>query len=137
MVGEAMSEAREEVLDRVRRGLADVPREERPEDVRVPRDYLQREPEAALQRFVERVADYGSVVDVVREGGIARAVGAVCRAFAVTSVVVPADLPPAWIPRQIEPIPEIGLEVHDLDRIGAALTGCALGIAETGTVVLD
>ncbi len=132
-----MNGAREEILARVRRGLADVPREERPEDVRVPRDYLEREPEAALDRFVERVADYGSVVDVVREDGIAPAVEAVCRRFGVTAVVVPADLPPAWIPREVEPIPEAGLEVRDLDRIGAALTGCALGIAETGTVVLD
>jgi L-lactate dehydrogenase complex protein LldG len=137
MVGESVSQAREEVLSRVRRALADVPREEQPEAVTVPRDYLEREPAAGVERFVERVADYGSFVEVVREEGVSHTVEAICRTFGVTAVVVPADLPPAWIPRGIDAIPETGLEVRDLDRVGAALTGCALGIAETGTVVFD
>ena len=132
-----MSEARAEILERVRRGIADVPREERPEDVPIPRGYLEQEPAAGVERFVDRVADYGSRVDVVREDGVAAAVEAAARAFGVTSLVVPADLPRAWIPRDVEPIVEAGLEARALDRIGAALTGCALGIAETGTVVFD
>ena len=132
-----MNAARAEILDRVRRALADVPDEERPEDVHVPRAYLEREPEATLERFVERVADYGSVVDVVGDEEIASAVARALRTFGVTAVVVPADLPRAWIPDEVEAVAESGLEPLDLDRIGAALTGCALGIAETGTVVFD
>jgi L-lactate dehydrogenase complex protein LldG len=34
-------------------------------------------------------------------------------------------------------IADAELSPRELDRVGAALTGCALGIAETGTVVLD
>ena len=37
----------------------------------------------------------------------------------------------------VETITDAQLAPRELDRIGAALTGCALGIAETGTVVLD
>ena len=32
---------------------------------------------------------------------------------------------------------DTGLDVEELDAIGAAVTGCALAIAETGTLVLD
>lgn len=132
-----MSSAREEVLACARRGLADVPANERPEDVRVRRGYLLQEPEGTLERFVERVTDYGSVVELVQERGVAAAVEAMCRTFAVSSVVVPADLPSAWVPSGVEAIADDGLDMYALDRIGAALTGCALAIAETGTVVFD
>ena len=32
---------------------------------------------------------------------------------------------------------DAGLGVDELDAVGAAMTGCALAIAETGTLVLD
>ena len=137
LVGTTVSAAREEILRRVRRGLEDVPASERPEDVSVVRGYLESEPEAGLERFVERVADYGSAVRVVGMGGIVEALSAVCRDFDVSSLVVPKDLPVDWTPSGVELILDTGLDVRELDRIGAALTGCALGIAETGTVVLD
>jgi L-lactate dehydrogenase complex protein LldG len=137
MVGETVSSAREEILACIRRGLADVPANERPKDVRVRRAYLLQEPEGTLERFVERVTDYGSVVELVQEGGVAAAVEAMCRTFAVSSAVVPADLPSAWVPSGVEAIADDGLDMYALDRIGVALTGCALAIAETGTVVFD
>jgi L-lactate dehydrogenase complex protein LldG len=37
----------------------------------------------------------------------------------------------------VEAVPDSGLDAHELDRLDGALTGCALAIAETGTVVLD
>jgi L-lactate dehydrogenase complex protein LldG len=37
----------------------------------------------------------------------------------------------------VEAVPDSGLDPHELDRLDGALTGCALAIAETGTVVLD
>jgi L-lactate dehydrogenase complex protein LldG len=136
-VGSTLSDARDEILARVRRGLADVPSDERPEDVDVPREYGIREPDGTLDRFVERVADYGTFVRVVGGESIATAVGEACRTFGVRSLVVPPDVPSVWIPAGVSPIPENGLSVRDLDSIGATLTGCALGIAETGTIVLD
>jgi L-lactate dehydrogenase complex protein LldG len=54
--------------------------------------------------------------------------------------VVPADLPLDWLPPEIEAVPDRAdrpLGVRDLDAIDGVLTGCALGIAETGTIVLD
>jgi L-lactate dehydrogenase complex protein LldG len=137
VVGEALSESRDEILARVRRGLADVPSDERPADVQVPRDYLVGEADGTLERFVDRVADYGALVRVVARREVATAVAEACSTFAVGRLVVPADVPSDWVPRGIDQIPATGLGVRDLDSIGAALTGCALGIAETGTIVLD
>ena len=132
-----MSPAREDILGRVRRALADVPRGERPEDVTVPRAYLEQEPEGTLDRLVERVADYGAVVRVVAVDGIAAAVEEACRDFGVSRLAVPPDLPAAWVPSGVEAVTDAALDPEELDRIGAALTGCALAIAETGTIVLD
>jgi L-lactate dehydrogenase complex protein LldG len=137
VVGDALSESRDEILARVRRGLADVPSGERPEDVEVPRDYLVGEADGTLERFVDRVADYGALVRVVASPEVATAVAEACGTFAVGTLVVPADVPSDWVPPGIAKIPETGLGVRELDSIGAALTGCALGIAETGTIVLD
>jgi L-lactate dehydrogenase complex protein LldG len=136
-VGEAVNDARDQILARVRRALADVPSDERPDDVSVPREYLVREVDGTLERFVERVADYGALVHVVGSDAASTAVGDACRSFGVRSLVVPTDVPRTWIPGDVNRIPEAGLDVRDLDSIGAALTGCALGIAETGTIVLD
>jgi len=47
------------------------------------------------------------------------------------------DLPSEWIPPNAEVIVDDGISPRELDRIEAAVTGCSLGIAETGTVVLD
>ncbi|MDX6512650.1 MAG: L-lactate dehydrogenase complex protein LldG [Gaiellaceae bacterium] len=132
-----MSTAREEILGRVRRALADVPDGERPEDVPVPRAYLEREPEGTIERLVERVIDYGAAVHFVAADGIEAAVEEACRGLGVSRLALPPDLPAAWLPGGLEAVPDTSLDPEELDRIGAALTGCALAIAETGTIVLD
>ena len=86
--------------------------------------------------FVERVEDYRAVVvrcrpdevaDRVREG-LADA----------ARVVVPAGFPDAWLPDGIDRVAdEPPLTAYDLDEIDAVVTTAALGIAVTGTIVLD
>jgi L-lactate dehydrogenase complex protein LldG len=137
VVGIAVSAARDEILSRVRRALADVPEGERPEDVPVPRAYREHEPDGTLERFIERVSDYGATVRIVRPQGLAVAIDEACREHGVRSLVLPADAPPEWIPLKVAAVIDVDLEPAELDRLGAALTGCALAIAETGTVVLD
>jgi L-lactate dehydrogenase complex protein LldG len=137
VVERPVSAAREEVLARVRRALASVPEGETPEDVPVPRAYLEREPDGTLERFLERVADYGAGVRVVAADDLAGAVGDAFRAHGVGRVVVPADVPDEWLPDDVEAVADAGLTPDELDEIGAVLTGCALAIAETGTLVLD
>ncbi|HWC32585.1 MAG TPA: LUD domain-containing protein, partial [Actinomycetota bacterium] len=87
--------------------------------------------------FVERVTEYRASVRTVAADGIADAVANVFGEAGVSRVAVPADLPPAWVPANVEAVADDGLDASTLDEIGAAVTGCAFAIAETGTVVLD
>ena len=134
---EAAVSAREAILARVRDALADVPPSERPDDVPVRRAYRVSEAGGTVRRLLERVRDYGAAVRVVAPGGVPEAVADACRRHGVTRLAVPDDVPAAWLPSAVEAVAESSLDVAELDRIGAALTGCALAVAETGTIVFD
>ena len=82
-MGLAVSAARDEILARVRRALADVPAAEAAEDVLVPRDYEERDPAGTFERFMERVADYGAGVRIATSDEIAAAVREACGAHGV------------------------------------------------------
>jgi L-lactate dehydrogenase complex protein LldG len=61
-----------------------------------------------------------------------------CAARNIHRLVVPADLPSAWIPANIElQRDDPPLSNEQLDNSDGVLTGCALGIALTGTIILD
>ena len=129
--------ARDEIIARIGRALADVPADEGPGDVAVPREYARDEQRDVVARFVERVSEYRAEVRRVAADGVAAAVSDVCRARGIERLGVPSDLPAGWLPGDVEVIPAAGMAPRELDALGAALTGCALGIAETGTIVLD
>lgn len=125
--------ARAAVLGRIRGALAAAP----PQPVAVPRDY-HREPLTGagdVERFAETVAEYQARVHRIGAGEIASTVLGLIGPDA--TLVVPADLPPEWVagPTAVPDAP--ALSVEQLDQADAVLTGCALGIAATGTIVLD
>ncbi len=135
-----MPAAREEVLARVREALRDIPAEERPDDVPVAREYRTRDgtsPEERVARFAERVADYRASVQRVSRAALPAAVGDALGARGAHRVVVPPDLPAEWRPADAELLVDGELANDVLDAADGVLTGCALGIAETGTIVLD
>src|SRR2546429_9698920 len=97
-----MTAARDEVLARVRRALADVPAGESPEDVPVPRDYRRREATSArelVEQLADRLRDYGAGVQSVAGPDVAAAGG---RAFAAPGSRRGAPPPP---PPQAPPRP--------------------------------
>ncbi len=135
-----MTEARAEILRRVRGALADVPTAESAEQVPVDRDYRIADPTADPERiahFVERVAEYRAVVHRVDAADLARQIALACERRGVRVLVVPADLPDGWLPPGVTALPDHGLSHDQLNRADGVLTGCALGIAQTGTIVLD
>jgi len=116
----------------------------------IPRDYLMAHHDAAdadvVALFAERAADYQAVVERVPAeadvpAAIARAVSA------ARTLAVPDGLPAQWLSELQDRVVVVGddspsspgapLSPHELDRLGGVLTGCAVAIAETGTVVLD
>jgi L-lactate dehydrogenase complex protein LldG len=129
--------AREEILARIARSLSDVSAAERPEDVEVSRAYGRTEPGDPVERFIERVSEYKTAVRRVSTARIATEIAERCRARGASRLAVPGDLPTAWVPEGIELVPEDILETEELDTVDGALTGCALAIAETGTIVFD
>jgi L-lactate dehydrogenase complex protein LldG len=125
--------ARDDVLARVRAALRDVPRDEPPE----PAAY---EPPAApefdpVARFVERVSDYRATVREAAD--VAATIARVCAEHDARRLGHPPDLPSTWRPEGLDLVADEGLSARELDALDGALTGCALAIAETGTIVLD
>src|SRR6266542_2300661 len=59
------------------------------------------------------------------------------RARGARRVIVPPDLPAEWRPAGAELLVDGELANDVLDAADGVLTGCVLGIAETGTIVLD
>lgn len=125
--------AREIVLGRIRSALSAAP----PAPVVVPRDY-ERSPLGGTGdavRFAETVADYRAGVLRIGADAIAETVAALVPADG--TVVVPVDLPAEWVSAVTAVLDHPPLSTTDLDAAAAVVTGCAVGIAATGTIVLD
>jgi L-lactate dehydrogenase complex protein LldG len=115
-------DARAEVLARVRSALGDAPAV--PE---VPRDYHGPGTAAAdVDLFCERVADYKATVHRTTVDRLAALIGEVLAAHGAERVA-----------GTIEGFDDAGRGPRELDALDGVVTGCALGIAETGTIVLD
>jgi L-lactate dehydrogenase complex protein LldG len=109
--------------------------------VAIPRDYeLALPPATDIEAlFVERVSDHRATVHRTSAGGLPAVIAAVLAARGATRLAVPAGLPDAWLAEaDVEPArDDPPLSFDDLDRLDGVITGCALAIAETGTIVLD
>jgi L-lactate dehydrogenase complex protein LldG len=122
--------AREEILGRVRAALGSAPAV--PE---VPRAYRGAGAVSGdvVDRFCERVAEYRATVTRVGAADLADVVGALCRG---KRIAVPPGGPDVLGGVEVV-VDEPALSAAALDQLDGVLTGCALAIAETGTIVLD
>lgn len=124
-----MSAARDAVLARVRSALG--PGVAVPE---VPRAYRgPRVDDSAVDRFCERVAEYEATVTRVAAAELVATVSELCRG---RRIAVPAGGPDVLSGVEVV-IDDPPLSPQALDALDGVLTGCALAIAETGTIVLD
>lgn len=134
--------SRETVLGRVRRALADVPREETPEEVSVPRDYWTRHADRTdagrLDLLAENLADYRALVHRCTAGELPATIARLLRARGSGRVVAPEGVSAAWLPADVERVADDpSLSPRELDAVDSVVTGCAVAVAETGTIVLD
>ncbi|ALV31775.1 lactate utilization protein C [Streptomyces sp. CdTB01] len=135
--------SRDRILGRVRRALADVPPDEVPYEQAVQRDYLRehgaRSVEETVELLAENLADYRAIVHRTTSKELAVVIGRLLSERGSKSVLVPAGLDAEWLGRtdagrvddRAESTPA------ELDRLDSVVTGCAVAIAETGTIVLD
>lgn len=118
--------AREEILDRIRSALASAP-----PPPSISRDYRGDVPDVdLLTLFVERVQDYRAVVERCTPESVEERVAVV---LAGASCVVPDGLGFTVLGA----VADSGQSALELDGIDAVVTRVAVGIALTGTVVLD
>ncbi|HEX2856224.1 MAG TPA: lactate utilization protein C [Propionibacteriaceae bacterium] len=132
--------ARDEILARVRDALSDVTPAEA--DVEVPWEYGRPvDVGEVVETFVERVEDYRATVVRCTASELPRTIAVGLAETGADTAVVPVGLDPAWLAEATavrfvsEDAGPLGND--DLNRLDAVVTAAAVGIAETGTIVLD
>lgn len=130
------ADARAVVLERIRAALGDAP-----PAIAVPRDYERALPAgtAIVDLLTERVSDYRATVHRTPAAGVAATIATVLAARGATRVAVPAGVPDDWLPDTGVDLvaDDPPLAFGELDKLDGVITGCAVAIAETGTIVLD
>lgn len=129
--------AREDILTRIRAALRDTA-----EAPVIPREYRaasQLDEDALIELLVDRLVDYKAQVAVVSEAEVPARIAELLEGAG--SYVVPGGLDGGWLAAlddrrrmdsRMEP-----LGVAELDGIDAVVTGSAVAVAETGTIILD
>ncbi len=129
--------ARDDVLARIRTALAG-----QPPAADVPRTYRQHGEHspgsaALLELLTDRLVDYKAAVVPCGPGEEAPAVAAVLAERRLIRVVAPQRVPDAWLGSAEVVRDDPPLTVEALDATDAVVTGCAVAVAGTGTIVLD
>jgi L-lactate dehydrogenase complex protein LldG len=128
--------ARDDILARAAQALAD-----RPQPGATPRDYRRAgDPGTdAVALFAERAADYRATVQRVSPAGLPAAIGAALASRGARRIVVPDGVEAGWLAdADVTALADDPpLTTAQLDAADGVLTGAALAIAETGTIVLD
>ncbi|MFI5567217.1 lactate utilization protein C [Streptomyces sp. NPDC051740] len=135
--------SRERILGRMRRALADVPKDDTPYERAVARDYLRehgaRTVEETVDLLAENLADYRAVVHRTDSEELPYLIMRLLAERGSQSVLVPPGLPPEWLSAaDATRVHDRAVSTaHELDRVESVVTACAVAVAETGTIVLD
>jgi len=133
--------ARDEVLARIRTALGSPPPGgQAPPADPVPRGYRTSGDLGTTQLLdllAERLRDYGCTVRRTTPGQLMTAVGDALGQRAARRIVVPPGLDLAELPAGVAIVADDGLSPAALDAVDGVITGAAVAIAETGTIVLD
>ena len=135
--------AREDILSRIRTALQDSP-----EAPQIPREYRAASgmgTDGLIELLVDRLVDYKAQVAVVPESDVPARIASLLEG--AKTYVVPEGLDAAWLAgmdddgagnsRRRTDSPADPLSVADLDATDAVVTGSAVAVAETGTIILD
>ncbi|WP_413760090.1 LutC/YkgG family protein [Streptomyces sp. MMBL 11-3] len=135
--------SRERILGRVQRALADVPQDTTPYEQAVPREYLREHGDRSVEQTVdllaENLADYRAIVHRTDREELPYLIMRLLAQRGPQYVLVPPGLPPEWMSAaDATRVHDRAVSTpHELDKVESVVTGCAVAIAETGTIVLD
>ncbi|MFD9407687.1 lactate utilization protein C [Streptomyces sp. NPDC059989] len=134
--------SKDRILARIRRAVPDPGPYPGP-DAEIPRDYLRvhgsRTPAESADLLAANLAEYRAKVHRTDEDGLAPLLMRLLAERGARTVIVPPGLPPHWLSAADQTrVPDrAGSTPGELDAVDSVVTGCALAIAETGTIVLD
>ena len=124
------------MLARIRSSIANAP--DSPEVLYAIRERDERDQTAIMEDFIERLLDYKAIVTRTHTVDLPQAIADACEQHDMLRLVVPADLPQNWVPSTVTALrDEPSLSLAELNESSGVLTGCALAIAQTGTIILD
>lgn len=110
----------------------------------IPRNYKKtgkRSQAERIELFAEKLLDYGVNVTHCQPAQIASAIAERLRSRGKRAMLVSREIDPAWLPVSLGKedcifLPDNDLTYTDIDRCDGVLTGCAVGIAKTGTICI-
>jgi len=143
-----VSSSRDLILARIARAHGSTPADRTTIDPdayarAVTREYLtvhaDRTPEETTDLLAHHLADYRAIVHRTTPTALPALIARLLADRGARTVLVPDQLPATWLEStsttQVRDRPDTSH--HELDTIDSVITGCALAIAETGTIVLD
>ena len=137
MSAESQSEARTEILARIRASIADSP-----SAPQIPRGY-RRSSELSREQIVDmledRLIDYKAAVH--RED-LSSLPGRLAELLGDGAVLVPDGLDESWLPESLRRVRDAGadgapLTARELDQVDALVSSSTVSCAETGTIFLN
>ncbi|MFD9367487.1 lactate utilization protein C [Streptomyces sp. NPDC060020] len=136
--------SKDRILARIRRAL---PEPERPSGAEpagdIPRDYLHvhgdRTPAESADLLAANLSEYRAKVHRTDGAGLPALLARLLAARGARTVLVPPALPAHWLAAADAALVRDRAEStpYELDAVDSVVTGCALAVAETGTIVLD
>ncbi|MEU6311457.1 LUD domain-containing protein [Streptomyces sp. NPDC047014] len=129
--------SKDRILSRIRRAVG--PPGAGPAEAAIPRDYLPvhgtRTPRQRTDLLAANLTEYRARVHRTDEHGYREVLDALLAD--ARTVQLPPEPGFDWRPGPATTCTSAHTSARDLDRVDAVVTGCALAIAETGTLVLD
>lgn len=135
-----MSEARDEILGRVRQATGGAVLDYREQYAALPRSYGRGtglDFEGKLHLFADRIRDYDGVLHTCGKGEVVGTIAKVLEARGKRRIVVPPDFPEVSLPKGFDFVWDHELTYEAIDQCDGVVTGCTVAIALTGTIVLQ
>ncbi|TWP37634.1 LutC/YkgG family protein [Leekyejoonella antrihumi] len=130
-----MSSARDEILQRIRTAHTAAGA---PEPIRRSAPATERDRAEVLDVFVRMTEDYRAVVERCTQEELPGHIARTVETAKAARIGIPPDLDERWTAEIAGTVVvDDGLSTAELDTIDAVVTGATVGIADTGTIVLD
>lgn len=134
-----VSTARQEILDRIQNANRSEHSGRHQEYEALVRSYStagRLDWNRRLDLFVDRLHDYGAIVYRCAEAQLAGTIREAMAKRQKSELLVSSNFPASWLPDELRFASDRELDYGEIDASQGVLTGCAVAIAVTGTIVL-